>query len=831
MLRLGGAAQTADQYRERGGLPFLENLARDLRYAARSLRKNPGFAAVAILTLALGIGANSAIFTVVNAVLLKPLPYREANRLVMVWEQNPQHGWYNNIVSIANFLDWKSRNHVFEDMAAVDPTTFNLTGAGEPAEIAGVRATANLFTLLGVKPLFGRAFLPEDDNPGNPRVAVLSYAMWQRFWAGDRAALGKQVLLNGVSHTVVGVMPAGYADVSAAYFEADSQLWTSGLPLRPGSRTDHTYVAMARLKSRVSVEQAQSEMDVIARAIEMQYPEAKGWGVGLVRLHDQAVGRVRPALLVLLGAVFLVLLIACANLASLLLARGAGREREIGIRTALGAGRRRLIQQLLAENLLLAALGGALGLALAAGGVRALRLLAPAGTWGIESAGVDWQILGYTVLLTAATGILFGMAPAFAASRPDVNEMLKGGGRGSTEGGRGLRLRGLLVTVEFALALVLVTGAVLMIRTMVQFSRVELGFDPRNVLTMRVPLRGVRYRAQQNQAQFFQQLLERVERLPGVQAASISRGLPINGWAGFDFWTEDHPNPAPGDEADANYLVVGPHYFAAMGIPLRQGRVFADSDTDSAPHTAIVNTQLAHDMWPGQNPIGKRLRLGATADHWPWLTVVGVVGNVLTRGRDSAPQPELYVPYTQFRWVINPRHLVVRANSAAGPLAAAIRREVAALDRDLPVADVKPMEEIAAEPLQQRRFLMTLLAAFGALALLLAAVGIYGVIAYSVAQRTHEIGIRMALGAARADVLRLMIRRGMALALVGVAAGTVGALALTRFLGSLLFRVKATDPVTFVIVALVLAGVALLATYIPARRAAKIDPMSALRWG
>ncbi|HXB72637.1 MAG TPA: ABC transporter permease [Candidatus Acidoferrales bacterium] len=834
LLRLGGATQTREQCRENARLPWLDNLARDLQYATRTLRKNPGFTSVAILTLALGIGANSAIFSVVKAVLLKPLPYREANSLVMVWEQKPQSGWYNNIVSIANFVDWKSKNHVFEDMAAVNPTTFNLTGAGEPAEIEGVRATANLFTLLGVKPWLGRGFLPEDDDPGNAPVAVLSYPMWQRFWAGDRAAIGKQVVLNGVSHTVVGIMPAGYADVSAAYFQEDPQLWTSGLPLRPGARTDHTYVAMARLKRGVAVEQAQSEMDAIARGIEQQYPEAKGWGVGLVRIHDQAVGGVRPALLVVLGAVFLVLLIACANLASLLLARGAGRGREIGIRTALGAGRGRLMQQLLAENLQLAALGGTLGLALAGAGVRALRALAPAGTWGIDAAGVDLQILGYTMLLTAVTGILFGVAPALTASRPDVNELLKTGVRGplagGKEGARGWRLRGLLVAAEFALALVLVAGAALMIRTMVQFSRVELGFDPRNVLTMRMPLRGVRYRAQQSQSQFFQQLLARVERLPGVQSVSISRGLPINGWAGFDFWTEDHPDPAPGEVPGANYLVVSPQYFAAMGIPLRQGRVFADSDTPSALPAAIVNAQLASDMWPGQNPIGKRLRLGATADNWPWLTVVGVAGNVLTRGPKLAPRPELYVPYTQFHWVLNPRHLVVRS-TAPGSLAAAIRREAIALDPDVPVANVKPMEEIIAEPLQQRRFLMTLLAAFGALAMGLAAVGIYGVVSYSVAQRTHEIGIRMALGAAQADVLRLMIRRGMALAMAGVAAGLAGALALTRFLGSLLFHVKATDPATFLAVALILTAVALLATYIAARRAARIDPMAALRRG
>ncbi|MBI1941984.1 MAG: ABC transporter permease [Acidobacteria bacterium] len=814
----------------------MNSLIQDLKYGLRMLAKNPGFTAVAVITLALGIGANTAIFSVVNAVLLRPLPYRDADRLVAVWEENPDRGWYHNIVSAANFVDWREQNHVFTEMAAVNIfPTFTLTGTREPEEVVGQQVTTNLFSLLGVQPVWGRDFLPEEDKPGGPRVVILSYGLWQRRYGGDPTLVGKQVSLNNKSYTVIGIMPSDF------YFPpfwreliGEVGLWVPGHDLSNPSRTNHAYIAVARLKSGVSLHRAQAEMDTIAGRIQQEYPENKGWGVGLVQLREQAVGDTRLALLVLLTAVGFVLLIACANVANLMLARASTREREIAIRTALGAGRGRLIRQMLTESLVLASLGGGIGLVLAAWGIQILVANFPKGAFGLGggvglgSVTISGSVLAFTMVLAFITGIGFGLAPALAASKPDLNQSLKQSGRSSSEASHRNRLRDALIVSEFALALVLLVGAGLMIKTLAVLSRVDLGFNPENVLTARIPLLGPRYEDPQTRAQFFQQLLERVKSLPGVRWASVSRGLPIFGWSGMDFVTEDHPSPPPNERPDANYVVIGPDYFRVLSIPLLRGRFFTDQDAPGALDVAIVNEELARQRWPGQDPIGKRFRVGRNIK-LPWLLVVGVVGNV----RSQWPTPdyfaEIYVPYTQYPWLVYPRNLVVRTVSNPTTVAAAIRDGVTALDRDQPVSNIRTLDQLAAQAVGQQRFAMVLLGLFAALALVLATVGVYGVMSYSVERRTHEIGIRMALGADRKKVLRLVIAQGFILTLAGVVIGVSGALALTRFLESLLFGVEPTDPLTFVLVSILLTSVALLACYIPARRATKVDPMVALR--
>jgi putative ABC transport system permease protein len=569
-------------------------------------------------------------------------------------------------------------------------------------------------------------------------------------------------------------------------------------------------------------------MDTIASRLEMQYPESKGWGVQVISMREQVVGYVSPALKVLMGAVAFVLLIACANLANLLLSRSAAREREVAIRAAMGANRARVVRQLLTESLLLAGVGGVLGLLLARWGMNSLLALAPADTPGIDSVGLNTHVFGFTLLVTVATGLLFGIVPAFALSKPDLNASLKESSRGSTQGSRSHRLRGLLVATEFSLAFVLVIGATLMVKTLIRLSHFSLGFNPGHVLTMHIPLRGPQYKSHRDEAEFFGRLLAQVEALPGVQSASVASGLPIDNWAGMGFVREDDPHPAPELMPDANYLVIAPQYFRTMGIPLRAGRAFSDGDTEESQRVVIVNEELVRRNWPGQDPIGKRLR--SQGDKMPWLTVVGVANNVRTNGPDADFQPELYIPYTQYPWLLSPRFVVVRTSVAPLALASSTRREVLTLDKNQPISDIRTLDQIAGESSAQRQFLMVLLGIFAGLALILAGVGIYGVLAYSVARRTHEIGVRMALGAVRGDVMKLVLAQGLRFALFGVLAGLAGALMLTRVLTSLLFGVSPTDPVTFGLVTALLALVAFLACYIPARRATKVDPMVALRY-
>ena len=823
----------------------MTGLLQDLRYALRQLRKSPGFTTVAVLTLALGIGANTAIFSVVNAVLLKPLPYKDADRLVVIWQQNPHRGWFENNVSGANFLDWQRQNHVFAEMAAFDSNFFNVAGDAKPEEIAGERVSTNLFSVLRVQPLRGRLFLPEEERQERAAV-IVSYGFWQQHFGGDPSLVGKHISLNGVSYPIVGILPAGFSDDYSGSLGAHSQLWISGIQPFPEAREFHEYQTIARLKPGVTLAQAQEEMNTIASRNQQQYAESKGWGVALVRMHDQAVEYYRPALLVLLVAVGLVLLIACANVANLLLVRATGRQREIAIRAALGAGRTQIVRQFLVESVLLSMMGATLGLGLGAWGSEILAYLsATQPTHGlaadaISTPGINSLVLLFTFVLALATGIIFGLAPSLSASRPRVNETLKetGGSSTATLGRRSLR--DVLVICEFGLALTLLIGAGLMIKVLAHLHSVDIGFNPNNLVSMEVPLRGPEYQEPLRQAEFFQQLLNRIEVLPGVESATVSRGVPMNGWAGWNFVTADDPHPAAGDVPDANYVVIAPHYFSTLKIPLLKGRSFTDSDTQASQRVAIVSASLVAKYWAGQDPIGKRLKVSSDPDDktLPWLTVVGVAGNVHTQGQYAPFVPEIYVAYTQLPWVLQPRNILVRTATEPLAIIPAIRRELSELDKDVPLSDIATMNEIVAGPVQQGQTIMRLLSGFATLALLLAAIGIYSVISYAVSQRTHEIGLRIALGATPGDVTGLVVKQGLWLIAIGVAMGLLGAFGTTRVLATLpagmhallLFDVKPADPSIFVAVSVVLSGVALFASYIPARRAAKVDPMVALRY-
>ena len=645
--------------------------------------------------------------------------------------------------------------------------------------------------------------------------------------------------VNGQSYPIVGILPANFDDVYTTVFTEHTQFWMSGIQPFPEGREFHEYRAIGRLKPDVTLAQAQAEMSTIAARIEREHPESKGWGVSLVNLHDQVVQYTRPALMVLLGAVGLVLLIACANVANLFLVRATGREKETAIRASLGANRGELIRQFLVETTLMAIIGAGTGLVLAAWGSGVLARLAPPETPRIEAAGINALVLFFGLGLAIATGVLFGLAPALTVSKVDPHEVLKESGRPSTSR-RGRRLRNVLVIAEFGLALALLVGAGLMIKALAHLRGVDIGFNPNNLLSVKVPLEGSEYQDPQRQVEFFSELLRCIETTPGVTAASISRGIPMTGWAGWDFITADNPHPPAGDVPDANYVVIGPHYFETMQIPLPQGRSFTMFDTNTSQKVAIISQSLAEKYWHGEDPIGKRLKMGSDGNDkaQPWLTVVGIAGNVRSKGQFAPFLPEIYVPYTQYPWVLWPHNILVR--TAGDPLAIIpqIRREVAALDKDIPVSEISRMNQVVSGPIQQGQTIMWLLGAFAALALVLAAVGIYSVISYAVSQRIHEIGIRMALGATRRDVSALVVKQGSILTLIGVAAGLIVSAGITRALASLpfqtrwqlLFDVRPWDPLVLAAVTVILTIVALLASYLPARHAAKVDPMVALRY-
>ena len=808
----------------------MNNLWQDLRYGVRMLLKNPGFTAVAVIALALGIGANTAIFSVVNSLLLRPLPFEQPDRLVQVWESSAKLGRNEIPASFPNFADWRDQNHVFEQVVAYADWTFNLTGTAEPERLRSAIVSPAFFAMLGIKPIMGRTLLPDEDQPGKDLSVVISQRLWQRRFSSDPNIVGKAIGLNGKSFTIVGVI-AQTSDVFG--LADDTELW---VPVSHGAgftnRRGHYLGVLARLKPGVTQAQAQADMNTIAAALAQQYPDANtDRGVRLVPLQEQLVGNFKLALWVLLGAVVFVLLIASTNVANMLLARAASRQKEIAIRTALGAGRWRLVRQLLTESLLLSLIGGTLGLLLALWGVDLLVAFGPADLPRVKEVAIDGRVLGFTFAISLVTGIVFGLVPALQASRPELNEMLKEGGRSATGGVGRRRVRSLLVVAEMALSLVLLIGAGLLIKSFFRLQAVNPGFNPQHVLTMQFDLHGPKYQKSTPIIAFHDQLLERIKALPGVESVASRSSVPIAADADFarlSFAIEGR-TPDPANRFIAFYNAISPDYFRTMQIPLMQGRAFDGHDVPKAENVIIINETLARRYFAGENPVGKRITLNdenPTAEDW--ATIVGVVKDTIPRALDAEPAAEMYMPYAQ-----QPQRgmaLMIRTTGQPETVAAAVRREVLALDKEQPIHSVRTLPAVLAEAVATPRFRTSLLGVFAAVALVLAIVGIYGVMSYSVTQRTHEIGIRLALGAQSKDVLKLVVGQGMALTLAGVAIGLAASFALTRLMTSLLYEVSATDPMVFSGIALLLTLVAVVASYIPARRATKVDPMMALRY-
>jgi putative ABC transport system permease protein len=810
---------------------MISDLWQDLRFGARMLRKQPGFTLIAVLTLALGIGANTAIFTVVNALLLRPLPYPAADRLAVVATTMRRERVEVRSTSYPDFISWRDQNTYFEQIAARTSNSFSLLSGNEPERVNGELVSANYFSLLGVRAVQGRAFLPEEDRtPDAQRVALVGYGLWQRRFGGAPNLVGKTIQLSDGNYTVVGIMPEGFRGISDR-----ADLW---LPMMMTSavrvasdlqiRDQRWLSTVARLKPGVSLRQAQTEMDTLARRLEQTHPNTNANRGALVTpLHEQLFGNMQLMLWILLGAVGCVLLVACANVANLLLQRAATRRKETAIRLALGATSGRLIRQLLTESLLLALCGGALGVLVAFWSADFLVALSPITFPSFVKLNVDARVLSFSLLISVLTGVLFGLAPALQAAKPMLNEVLKDSGRGTSGGLGRSRLLGSLVVSEIALALVLLVGAGLMIRSLQRLQAVDPGFDSKRLLTMSFSLPAQKYPRAQIGA-FNQQLRERLRAMPGVQAVALSSDLPLSGdTSAGPIELEGQPAASADTEIRMYRHRVTPQFFSTFGIPLVKGRDFTADDQAQAPGVVIISEALAKRYWPGADPIGKRFRESGSEN--PWVSIVGVVADIKYRGLPQNPNsdPDVYFPLLQ-RPTSN-LSLAVRTEADPANLTAAIRSELQKLDPNLPVYGITTMAQQVARQTTQARFSTWLLGIFGALALLLSAVGIYSVMAYAVEQRTHEVGIRMALGARASDVLRLVIKQGMRLALLGVALGVGAALALTQLMKGLLFGVAAADPLTYAGIAFLLTAVALLACWLPARRATRVDPLVALR--
>lgn len=842
LLKLGGMEQTKELYRDRRGLPWLETLLQDLRFAVRTLRKAPGFTAVAVITLALGIGANTAIFSAVNAALLRPLPYRDPRRLVWVTEiWHKEHD--NESVPSPDYINWSGQAYRFAALAAYDGGgEFNLTEPGRPERIEGVGVTANFFQMLGVQPVRGRVFRPQEMLPNGPAVAILSNELWQTRFARDPNVLGKTVTLDNQRYVVVGVMAPGFRfpdqDLKPEVF----------IPFQLPPRVDwyaktlaDTFV-IGRLKPDASPEQARAELGAInQRDFAQVSPPFVRMGrrnvqVQVLGLQSKLAGDFRPALLVLLGAVGFVLLIACTNIANLQLARTAGRQQELAVRAAIGAGRGRLIWQLLTESAMLAGAGGMAGLGVGLAGVHILRRLAPQNMARIGAITVDESVLAFTLVVTCVVTVLFGLLPAVGASRPNVNEGLKSNGSRMAGARGGRKLRRLLASGELALALVLLVGSGLLLRSFIALSNVDPGFDPHGVLTARLNLPPAKYSTPALEWEFLQKLMERLRVLPGVESVGVTNVLLLTGYAGSTAVRfEGQPSLPPGAAPSVPIAAVSPDYFRTVRVPLIAGRFFNIHDGTHNDYPLIVNRAFARRFFFRQEAIGKRVRVGAP--DWPWRTIKGVVGDVRQVGISQPPEAEIYRPYASPTadpvaaneiWV--PATITIRSKSNLLALTAGLRQQLAGLDPELPISDIATMDQRLARELAPPRFNTMLLGVFAGFALLLAVVGIYGVVAYFASQRTHEIGIRMALGAVPEGIVQLLMREAVVITLLGLTLGLGGALAVTRFMASLLFEIRPTDPVTFAVVLLVMTGVALIASYFPARRATKVDPMEALRY-
>jgi len=802
----------------------MDSLIKDIRYALRSFWKRPGFTIIALIALALGIGANTAIFSLVNAVLVQPLPFPEPDRLVWVWNNTPGGG---NRASVAplEFLDYRAQNKTFEELAATFsiPNPINLTGSGEPERLTSAAVTGNYFKALGVNPLLGRTFVLDDEKTGNEHIAILSYVLWQKRFGGDPNIINKTIVLDGQTSPIVGVMPEGFE------FPRNAELWIPMNFDHPGmqQRKAHFLRPIGRLKPGVTLAQAQADTDVVANRLGELYPETNnGWKLRLVNLKEYLVGNTKPTLFILLAAVAFVLLIACANVANLLLVRAASRHKEIALRTALGASRLRIVRQMITESLLLAIFGGLLGVALASWGIDLLVALSADNLPPTAHVKIDATVLAFTVLISIITGLLFGIAPALRTIKLSVSDSLKEGGRGVGEGVSRNRTRSVLVVVESAVAVILLVGAGLLIRSLIKLQNVGPGFEAQNVLTMRLELPEKKYsmdKTSQFATQFFTDLERRVAGLAGVESVGFISELPMTGQPNdMPYRVEGRGGPTD-FQFDDDFRRTSKGYFSTLGIPLLRGRNFTDQEVRESANVIIVSDLLVKQVFPNEEPLGKRLVLAMGEKSFE---IIGVVGDVRHRALEAEPAPAMYLPTFDGGW----RNLVIRTKGDPTNLTAAVRREVRSIDPDQPIAEVKTMNEWLTTSVSAPRYRTLLLTLFALIALVLASTGIYGVMSYSVTQRTHEIGVRMALGARHFDVLKLIVRQGMGLVFIGVVIGILAAVALTRVLDSVLFDIRPKDPLTFTVVAVVLPLVALLACYIPARRATRVDPLIALRY-
>jgi len=833
-MALGGQEQVRQQCREARGTRLLEDFIQDLKYGVRILGKNPRLTAMIVLSLAIGIGANTAIFSVTSTLLLKPLPYANADRLTILWLRSPGIGIPQDWPSPGQYHDIKTQNYVFEDTAIAIGDDYILTGVPKAMKLDGISASSSLLPMLGVKPLLGRTFLPGEDKPGSPLTVVLTYALWEQTFGGDQNIVGRSITIDEKARTVIGVLPREFKlnhEVVPTVGGIDKPEIFLPLPMDAKDEQDYgseNFNILARLKPGVTMQQAQADIDIIAARLREEKHRDPSFTISVVPLIEQVVGNVRTAVLILFGAVALVLLIACTNVANLLLSRATARQKEIAMRTALGAGRRRVVMQLLTESVLLGVLGGAAGLAIAAGCLFAVRQMHPGNIPRLDELGMDFRVLAFTFAVSILTGVVFGLAPAIRAARIDLNATLKAGGRGLSNGGLNVRrdkLRGALVIAELAVSLTLLTGAGLLVRSFVRLVNVPPGFNPQGVISMQVDADTAKYAKPGQVIQFYESLAQRVRSLPGVSGQGTVSALPLTPAVGWGFvYIEGYVPPKNQPELQVDYRLASGDYFGTMQIPLVQGRLFSTEDTEKSPPMVLVDEKMAKRFWPNGDAVGKHIRHNETG---PWLTIAGVVGVVKQYGLDTDTRMVVYFPLSQRP--DNTMFLVARTTGNPASVADAIVQQIRALDPGVPVYDVAMMQQRVHDSLARQRFAMTMLGGFAFLAMILAAVGVYGVMSFLVTQGTPDIAIRMALGAQRGSILSLVFQQGMALASIGVAMGLIGAFSLTRLMGNLLFDVSAKDPLTFVGVALLLTLVSMSACYFPARRAMGVDPMVALR--